>query len=52
MAAQEPQSITLLLQHWSSGDPTALAAITPIVYHQLVCLITDVAGNVVHDIIA
>lgn len=35
MAAQEPQPITVLLQQWRSGDPTALAAITPIVYDEL-----------------
>jgi hypothetical protein len=26
MAAQEPQPITVLLQQWRSGDPSALAA--------------------------
>jgi hypothetical protein len=35
MAAQEPQPITVLLRQWLSGDPSALAAITPIVYDEL-----------------
>jgi RNA polymerase sigma factor (TIGR02999 family) len=35
MTHSEDTSITLLLQHWSEGDPAALAALMPLVYDDL-----------------